>query len=136
MAFSTGRSTLKVIILSLLPLGALAADVLQTSGFTNCLDGSDIKVNKLDIKFDRSTKLVTFDVAGTSEKVQKVNATLTVSAYGREIYKKTFDPCAEGSKVDQLCPVPAGDFAAKGSQTIPSQYLSQIPSIAFSGPRS
>ena len=134
MAFSTGRSTLKVILLSLLPLGALAADILRTSGFTNCLDVSDIKVNKLDIKFDRSTKLVTFDVAGTSEKIQKVDATLTVSAYGKEVYKKTFDPCAEGSKVDQLCPVPAGDFAAKGSQTIPSQYLSQIPSIAFSVP--
>ena len=31
-------------------------------------------------------------------------ATLIVNAYGKEIYKKPFNPCDEGTKVDQLCP--------------------------------
>lgn len=32
------------------------------------------------------------------------------------------------------CQVPAGNFAAKGSQTIPSNFVKQIPAIAFSIP--
>ena len=134
MGLPVPKSLLQAFVLGLLPLGSVATDVLQTSGFTSCLDSSAIKVDQLNIKFDRSTKLVTFDVAGTSEKVQNVTAALTVSAYGKQVYQKSFDPCADGAKVDQLCPVPAGDFSAKGTQTIPSQYLDQIPSIAFSVP--
>lgn len=34
----------------------------------------------------------------------------------------------------QRRPVPAGDFAAKGTQTIPPSFAAQIPSIAFSIP--
>lgn len=93
------------ILLASAPLAALAGDVLQTNGFSSCLDGpSDIVVNKLDIKFDRSIKKVVFDVSGTNEKSQKVMATLTVAAYGRNVYNRTFNPCDGDVKVDQLCP--------------------------------
>lgn len=93
------------ILLASAPLGVLAADILKTNGFSSCLDGQgDIKVNKLNIEFDRSTKKVTFDVSGTNEVEQKVMATLTVNAYGRELYNKEFDPCSGEYKVDQLCP--------------------------------
>jgi hypothetical protein len=93
------------ILLASAPLGVLAGDVLKTNGYSSCLNGpSDIKVNKLDIQFDRKSMKVLFDVSGTNEKEQKVMATLIVNAYGKEVYKKPFDPCADGSKVDQLCP--------------------------------
>jgi hypothetical protein len=91
------------ILLASAPLGVLAGDVLKTNGFSSCLDGTgDIKVNKLDISFDRATKKVVFDVSGTNEKETKVMATLTVKAYGKSVYDRTFDPCEEG--VMQLCP--------------------------------
>ncbi|EFQ95901.1 hypothetical protein CFE70_000759 [Pyrenophora teres f. teres 0-1] len=123
------------ILLASGPLAVLAGDVLQTNGFSSCLSGpSDITVNRLNIKFDRSIKKVTFDVSGTNEKEQKVMATLTVNAYGREIYTKTFNPCEGEYKVDQLCPVPSGTFGAQGEQTIPDNIMSQIPSIAFNIP--
>jgi hypothetical protein len=93
------------ILLASAPLGALAGDVLKTNGYSSCLDGaSDIKVNKLNIEFDRSTKKVVFDVSGTNEKEQKVMATLIVNAYGKEVYRNEFDPCGTDTKVDQLCP--------------------------------
>jgi hypothetical protein len=93
------------ILLASAPLGALAGDILKTNGYSSCLNGpADIKVNKLDIEFDRSTKKVVFDVSGTNEKEQKVMATLIVNAYGKEVFKKEFNPCDEGTKVDQLCP--------------------------------
>jgi hypothetical protein len=123
------------ILLASAPLGVLAGDVLKTNGYSSCLNGpSDIKVNKLDIQFDRASKKVTFDVSGTNEKEQKVMATLIVNAYGKEVYNKPFDPCEEGTKVDQLCPVPKGTFGAKGEQTIDAKYLESIPAIAFTIP--
>ena len=95
------------ILLASAPLSVMAGDVLKTNGFSSCLDGpSDIKVNKLDITFDRSTKKVKFDVSGTNEKEQKVMATLTVDAYGKNVYNRTFNPCDGDVKVDQLCPGP------------------------------
>lgn len=89
--------------LLLLP-AALAADVLRTEGFSTCLDNAQIRVNRMDIEYDKASNQVIFDVSGTSEKEQKVIATLVVSAYGKEVYQREFDPCDEASKVDQLCP--------------------------------
>lgn len=37
-------------------------------------------------------------------------------------------------RANLLCQVPSGSFAAKGSQTIPSNFIKEIPAIAFSIP--
>ena len=90
--------------LALLP-SALGTDILKTNGFSNCNNGtSTIKVNNVDISFDRSTNEIQFDVSGTSTQVQDVTAELIVTAYGIQVYQDTFDPCADSTKVEQLCP--------------------------------
>lgn len=144
---------LGTLIFGALPVGVFGTDVLTTTGFSTCLDNSTITVNNLNVQYDRVAGAVTFDVAGTSSKQQNVTAALTVSAYGKQVYQKTFNPCETDTKVDQLCPgkhlrvcahddfilnklclVPAGAFAAKGKQSIPSSIKSQIPAIAFNIP--
>lgn len=90
------------VIVGALSTRVLGADVLRTQGFSSCLDNSTIQVDKLNVEYDRSAGVVTFDVAGTSSKSQNVTASLTVNAYGRQVYKKDFDPCSP--KIDQLCP--------------------------------
>jgi hypothetical protein len=91
--------------LAILPT-ALAGSILKTDGFSNCGNTSDatLKVNKVDIEFDRSTNKIVFDVSGTSTKEQNVKAELIVTAYGISVYQKAFDPCDDSTKVDQLCP--------------------------------
>ena len=116
------------------PLRALAGNTLSSSGFTNCEANTDIQVKTANIQFDKDSGKITFDFSGSSKKEQKVIASLSVVAYGNEVYSNKFNPCDEANKIEQLCPVPVGTFAAKGSQDIPQQYLSQIPSIAFSVP--
>ncbi|KAF1810824.1 TRP-domain-containing protein [Eremomyces bilateralis CBS 781.70] len=120
--------------LAALPLVARADDILRTNGYSTCFDSSDIKVEKLNIEYNRVTGTVDFDVAGTSAKEQNVTAALTVTAYGVEVYKKDFNPCEKENYVKQLCPIPSGTFTASGTQNIPSEYADQIPSIAFSIP--
>jgi hypothetical protein len=126
--------TASLLLLGALPVGVFGAQILKTDGFSSCGTNSDIQVQKLDISYDNSDKKVVFDVAGTSAKSQKVMAKLTVFAYGQEVYKKEFNPCDDSTKVDQLCPIPQGTFAAQGEQDIPTSYANMIPSIAFSVP--
>ncbi|KAI9812627.1 MAG: hypothetical protein M1827_004616 [Pycnora praestabilis] len=121
-------------LLVTLPARVLGTDILQTSGFSTCLANATITVNNVNIQYDRADNTVTFDVSGSSSKVQNVTASLSVSAYGKQVYQKDFNPCDEDTKVDQLCPVPAGNFGASGSQAIPSNYADMIPSIAFTVP--
>lgn len=101
--YGLGRLS-QLLVLGALPVRVLSADILKTSGFTSCLDNSDIKVTNLNVQYDRTKGSVTFDVAGTSAKVQNVTASLIVSAYGKEVYTKNFNPCDDDSKVVQLCP--------------------------------
>jgi Transient receptor potential (TRP) ion channel/ML-like domain len=99
-----------------------------------CGGTADITVQKMNIQYNRATQKVTFDVGGMSTKVQNVTASLTVLAYGQQVYQKSFNPCDPSTPVAQLCPVPSGTFAATGEQDIPSSYANQIPSIAFTVP--
>jgi hypothetical protein len=91
--------------------GAMAVDVLKTSGFTNCHQDSAIQVKKVDIEYNKAAGTVTFDVAGSSSKEQKVMAKLNVTAYGIDVYSNQFNPCDNSTYVEQLCP---------GTQGLPS----------------
>lgn len=99
------RTTFALLATASLLSPALGADILKTDGFTNCNNGnSSIEVQNVDISFDKASKEITFDVAGTSAQEQEVTAELVVTAYGVEVFSQSFDPCADDTKVDQLCP--------------------------------
>ncbi|KAI6802147.1 DUF907 domain-containing protein [Hortaea werneckii] len=129
---STSTWLLSAAILSMLPVSVLGADVLSTTGYSLCMNNGSVSVDKLDVTYNKNTRIINFDVAGTSEVEQNVTAKLVVTAYGKTVYTKTFDPCEHD--MERMCPVPAASFASSGSETIPEEYASQIPSIAFSIP--
>lgn len=81
-----------------------AVDILKTSGFTSCLPNADIQVDRVNVQYNRADKTVSFDVSGSSAKVQNVTASLVVTAYGNQVYQREFDPCDPETKYDQLCP--------------------------------
>ncbi|KAJ9157338.1 Transient receptor potential domain containing protein [Pleurostoma richardsiae] len=122
-----------VVVMGLMR-GALAADILKTTGFSNCGTNANVTVQRVDITYNNDNKTVTFDVVGTSNKVQNVTAVLNVTAYGASVYSNTLDPCDASTFVQQLCPVPAGTFSARGTQEIPAEYADLVPSIAFQIP--
>ena len=95
---------IRTLVIGALPAAVLGSDILKTNGFTACINSPSITVNKLDIQYDRAAAAVTFNVGGASSQVQNVTASLTVTAYGNQVYKKDFDPCEDATKVDQLCP--------------------------------
>ncbi|EAW13795.1 transient receptor potential ion channel family protein [Aspergillus clavatus NRRL 1] len=125
---------LSLFALGLLPAQVLAVDTISTDYVSTCLTNSDIQVQQLKIAYTRSTRIVDFTFHATSQRIQNVTASLTVTAYGRQVYTKDFNPCSSDNYVERLCPVPAGSFNAQGTQEIPEEFASQIPSIAFAIP--
>ncbi|KAK9461113.1 uncharacterized protein V1516DRAFT_675047 [Lipomyces oligophaga] len=111
-----------------------ADSVLSTDEVYSCSDNdnSTIVINSFKISYSKDTQNVTFDVAGTSTEEQYVTATLYVSAYGKDLFDYSFDPC--DYNITQLCPIPAGSYSAKGTVDIPTTYADMIPSIAYSIP--
>lgn len=111
-----------------------ASHILKLSSFSDCVDAPDIVINNADVQYNDETRVVQFDIAGESTKSENVTATLQVTAYGKEVYTNEFNPCDSATFVQQLCPVPVGNFSAASTQVIPAQYASQIPAVAFSIP--
>ena len=103
-ASSLTKHAALLLLSTSLPLNVLAGNVLSSSGFTNCLNNATITVNDANVQFDRSNLTVNFDVSGTSSQEQKVVASLVVTAYGNQVYQKSFDPCDTATFVAQLCP--------------------------------
>lgn len=133
LPFQSISYLLPLLILSTLgPRQVLGGDVLATNGFASCLDTGTIKITRLKMQYDRTTNNMTFDVAGYADQEQNVTAVLTITAYGRELQKKTFDPCKEGLSI--FCPVPKGSFQSKDNLVMPKEFASQIPDIAFQVP--
>lgn len=129
-------------IWALLGLGvipqALAADTLSTQGFNLCMANSEITINNLNVAYSRSTNNVAFDVAGTNSKEQDVIATLTVTAYGNQVYSRTFDPCGSSIHVSRLCPGTPVHISQCKSQTdqIPqSRQEHSLPKAPLTSPR-
>lgn len=129
------RTTGLALLASTAVLPSVYADsILKTNGFSDCGGDGSIKVNKVDISFNKGSNEITFDLQGDSEKEQEVTATLVVEAYGVQVFEQEFDPCSDATKVEQLCPLPSGSFGAQDSLPIPGDFADKVPSIAYSVP--
>ncbi len=93
---------LPLALLAALPSGVIGGNVLSTDGFSQCANNPTVKVQTLNVQYDRTTRQLVFDIAGVSTEVQKVEAELVVSAYGKTVYTKSFNPCDTGMK--EMCP--------------------------------
>lgn len=103
--------SLPFLLLSALPASVLGGDVLSTNGFSTCTTDPSIKVQALNVEYNRSNRSLTFDVAGSSAEAQKVILNLVVSAYGKQVYTKEYNPCDNSTNMvdsdevySQMCP--------------------------------
>lgn len=98
----SAQNSLLLYLLCTLPVSVLGSDFLSTNGYSSCLKDSTVKVSTFDVSYNKNTRVLSFDVAGESTTVQKVTANLIVSAYGKQIYTHSFNPCEAG--MTELCP--------------------------------
>jgi len=84
---------------------ALGGTVLYTVGsLGNCLPGSAVTVEALQINFDYGSRTIDFTIAGTSTETLNVTAYLNLLVYGKDISATPLNPCEKDSFVSALCP--------------------------------
>lgn len=99
------RCPLLPLLIGTLPARVLASNnVLTTDGFSFCTQDPTVNVTQMDINYNRATQKVAFAVAGWSSEVQNVSASIIVTAYGKTVYTRSFDPCENDALIGRLCP--------------------------------
>lgn len=136
MARTASRSAARKALCmgAMLMTGVMGDQMLTTTGFTDCGSLPSITIQQLSMTYDNDARTITFDIEGTSTNSQNVTASLDVTAYGINAFTNSFNPCDPKTSVAELCPLPNGQFVARGTQQVPEQYASMIPGIAFSVP--
>lgn len=105
------KRLLPILLLSALPASVLGGDVLTSNGYSMCLNDPNIHVDRLNVTYDRNTRLLTFDVAGSSSKELNVTVDLVIEAYGQQVYTRTFNPCdIHDVDMPQMCPGKNGSW--------------------------
>ena len=101
-SFTSMRTWSAAVLLSALPAGVLGGDTISTSGYSLCMNNASIQVTALDVTYNKNTRVINFNVAGSSAIEQNVTANLVVTAYGQEVYKNSFNPC--DNDMPEMCP--------------------------------
>ncbi|KAK9474076.1 uncharacterized protein V1510DRAFT_374352 [Dipodascopsis tothii] len=120
---------LSTAAVALMAGAAAASNVISTGTYYSCSDSDYLDVSEFYLSYDKTSQNVTFNIAGTTTESLNVTATLEVTAYGKQVFSYSFDPCDYG--ISELCPIPAISVSASGEVNVPSEYADKIPSIAF-----
>lgn len=111
---------------------AIAEDVLTSNGYQICHDGSGLQVSKFVAKYERYSRVLSYDIGVSSKTPQNVTALLKMQIYGQEIYHQSFSPCDESTT--QSCLVSASNFPAHVNKTLSQDAANQIPIFAYTIP--
>ncbi len=129
---------LTTLLLACVP-GASAArggiggtQMLYTSSAVYCSPPEAILISALDLKFYRENRTLEFDLSAASvQEDLRVSVSVNVNAYGLGLFSLAIDLC---DTISVLCPLPTYQFQGAGIFSVPEQFVSQIPTIAFTVP--
>ncbi|SNX84631.1 related to FLC2 - putative FAD transporter [Melanopsichium pennsylvanicum] len=106
--------------------------MLYTSSAVYCSPPEAILISALNLKFYRHNRTLEFDISAASVQDDlRVSVDVDVNAYGLGLFSLTIDLC---STVPVLCPLPTYQFQGSGVFAVPEQFVSKLPSIAFTVP--
>lgn len=109
------------------------AGYIGTDQVSYCSEARAVIVESFSIFYFQANQSVAFSFSLASvESNLNVSANVYVNAYGIQVANVTVDLCDYFAGV--VCPLPTVNFTGWGTYPIPSTYISQIPSIAFTVP--
>ncbi|CAO1621093.1 unnamed protein product [Parajaminaea phylloscopi] len=107
--------------------------MLSTSSVAYCALPNVLVVNTAALTLYPENKTVEFQLsAGSVASNVNVTVNIHVNAYGLGVVDFSLDLCSIAGGI--LCPLPTYQFNGGGIYPIPEEYLSKVPSIAYSIP--
>jgi hypothetical protein len=106
---------------------------LVTSSVTYCSPPETLLIQRFDVQYFAANESISFDIS--AESVQSnvnVSASMLVNAFGLDLVNITIDLC--NILGGALCPLPEYNFTGQDSISLPEQFSSKIPAIAFKVP--
>ncbi|PWY99900.1 TRP-domain-containing protein [Testicularia cyperi] len=112
--------------------GLGGTEMLFTSSAAYCSPPEAIIISALDLRFFRENRTLEFDISAASVQDDlEVTVSVNVNAYGLGLFALTINLC---DTIPVLCPLPNYQFQGSGIFAVPEQFVSKIPTIAYTVP--
>lgn len=102
---------------------------LTATSLVTCSENSQISAKSFNVLFNPDNLSLHYNLDLTTEISGYVSADIEVFAYGFKIISKNIDLCSINLK--QFCPVYPGDVQIDSIENISSEYVKEIPGIAY-----
>lgn len=110
-----------------------ASDTLEAVSVAYCQPPTSILVSSLKFLYNRKTEILSFSVEMSSIRSDaRLDIDFSLYVYGRLFVDMSIDLCTIANGA--LCPVPEYHFAAESQVSVPKEFSSGIPKIAFTVP--
>lgn len=102
---------------------------LSATSLVTCMENSQISPTYFNVTFNPDDGSLRYSLDLTTEISGKVEAYVSVYAYGFEIISKSVDLCSLGWK--QFCPIFPGNMQVDSIEYISPKLTAEIPNIAY-----
>lgn len=106
--------------------------VIQAKELVTCIEDSKISANGFELYFNPDDSSAHYKLNLNTEIDAYIIADIAIYAYGIQLVRQRFNPCAFGLK--QFCPLHPGKVEIDSVEYLPREYTGIIPSIAFMVP--
>ena len=105
---------------------------LVATSLVTCMENSQLSANSFDVVFNPDDRSLHYDLDMSTQIDSYIFADIDVYAYGFKIITKNVDLCSINWK--QFCPVHPGNIQIDSIEYISSEYVNEIPGIAYQVP--
>lgn len=109
--------------------------MIRADALLTCMENSQVSASTFEVVFTPSNGSFTFNINAITTLQGYFVAKVTVVAYGIDIISETVDLCSIGAASADICPLSPGRIDnLRGSETLSSSIVKEIPSIAYTVP--
>ncbi|CCA38194.1 Putative calcium channel [Komagataella phaffii CBS 7435] len=110
----------------------LAGGFIQSTSLLTCMENSGLTASYFDVKYNRDSGIVDFEITAISTISGYVEAEIEVIVYGITIVNEHLSIC--DLNLPTICPLAAGHIDVDSSYTLSTSITSQVPGIAYTIP--
>ncbi|ANZ75841.1 BA75_02383T0 [Komagataella pastoris] len=110
----------------------LAGGFIQSTSLLTCMENSGLTASYFDVKYNRDSGIVDFEITAISTISGYVEAEIEVIVYGITIVNEHLSICE--LNLPTICPLAAGHIDVDSSYTLSTSITSQVPGIAYTIP--
>jgi hypothetical protein len=127
-------AALALAAVAFIPSVAADEPILRSGSLNTCQENSGFTARLFNFVLTPNNNSVSCNIVAVSSITGKVKFDIAISAYGYQFDRRTIDPCEEGSGLEGMCPMRAGNLLLPFNIQLGKGTLDSIPGIAYTFP--